>query len=177
MIAPLTLCAERPESTGATVPQDEGYLAKILVGDGAKDIPVGTLVAIVVDDKDDVRTEKRPCKQSTPAIPADASPFSRRSEWWLSLLFPPLRMNRNKAGGSEQQWRPWLEPLLTEWACTRRSARLVTIQRSPVAVVTAAMVAAVTMAPQRLLPAMQRPTRCGAARAAQRLYSDAGSCR
>ncbi len=38
------------------LPQDEGYLAKILVGDGAKDIPVGTLVAIVVDDKDDVRT-------------------------------------------------------------------------------------------------------------------------
>ena len=35
--------------------QDEGYLAKILVSDGAKDIPVGTLVAIVVDDKDDVR--------------------------------------------------------------------------------------------------------------------------
>ncbi len=43
-----------------TVPQDEGYLAKILVGDGAKDIPVGTLVAIVVDDKDDVRMPDGP---------------------------------------------------------------------------------------------------------------------
>lgn len=38
--------------------QDEGYLAKILVGDGAKDIPVGTLVAIVVDEKDDVRSRR-----------------------------------------------------------------------------------------------------------------------
>ena len=43
-------------------PQDEGYLAKILVGDGAKDIPVGTLVAIVVDDKDDVRTSMVPVR-------------------------------------------------------------------------------------------------------------------
>ena len=34
--------------------QDEGYLAKILVPGGTKDIPVGTLVAIVVDDKDEV---------------------------------------------------------------------------------------------------------------------------
>ena len=34
--------------------QEEGYLAKILQPDGAKDIPVGTVVAIVVEEKDDV---------------------------------------------------------------------------------------------------------------------------
>ena len=35
--------------------QDEGVMAKILVGDGAQDVQVGTPVAILVDDKADVR--------------------------------------------------------------------------------------------------------------------------
>ena len=35
--------------------QDEGYMAKILVAEGTKDIPLGTLVAIVVDEKDQVQ--------------------------------------------------------------------------------------------------------------------------
>ena len=34
--------------------QDEGVLAKILVGDGAQDVKVGTPVAVIVDDKADV---------------------------------------------------------------------------------------------------------------------------
>ena len=34
--------------------QDEGVLAKILQGDGAKDIAVGTPVAVVVEDAGDV---------------------------------------------------------------------------------------------------------------------------
>ena len=34
--------------------QDEGYMAKIIVAEGTKDIPLGTLVAIVVDEKDQV---------------------------------------------------------------------------------------------------------------------------
>jgi len=33
--------------------QDDGYVAKILVAGGTKDIPVGTTVAIMVEDKDD----------------------------------------------------------------------------------------------------------------------------
>jgi hypothetical protein len=45
-------------------------LAKILVGDGTKDIPVGTLVAIVVDDKDDVRSSS--LLYSTSAVPGMA---------------------------------------------------------------------------------------------------------
>ena len=36
--------------------QDEGVLAKILVGDGAQDVKVGTPVAVIVDDKADVRS-------------------------------------------------------------------------------------------------------------------------
>ena len=35
--------------------QDEGFLAKIIVGDGAQDIKVGTLVAIMVEDESSVR--------------------------------------------------------------------------------------------------------------------------
>lgn len=35
--------------------QDEGFLAKILVAEGTKDIAVGTPVAVVVDEADDVR--------------------------------------------------------------------------------------------------------------------------
>lgn len=34
--------------------QDDGFLAKILVGDNSKDIPVGTPVAVITDEKDDV---------------------------------------------------------------------------------------------------------------------------
>ena len=34
--------------------QDEGVLAKILSPEGSKDIPVGTVVAVVVDDAEHV---------------------------------------------------------------------------------------------------------------------------
>ena len=38
--------------------QEEGYLAKLLVPEGAKDIDVGNLVAIMVEDEDDVAAFK-----------------------------------------------------------------------------------------------------------------------
>lgn len=34
--------------------QEEGYIAKLLYPEGAKDIPLGTTIAIVVDNKDDI---------------------------------------------------------------------------------------------------------------------------
>ena len=34
--------------------QEDGFLAKILVGDNSKDIEVGTPVAIITEEKDDV---------------------------------------------------------------------------------------------------------------------------
>ena len=37
---------------------DEGYIAKILVQEGAKDVPLGTLVAISVDSEEDVAAFK-----------------------------------------------------------------------------------------------------------------------
>lgn len=35
--------------------QDDGYVAKILVSAGTKDIKVNTVVGIIVEEKDDVR--------------------------------------------------------------------------------------------------------------------------
>ena len=34
--------------------QEEGYVAKLLYPAGAKDVPLGTAVAIIVDSKDDI---------------------------------------------------------------------------------------------------------------------------
>ena len=36
--------------------QDEGVIAKIIAPDGTKDIPVGTVVAVVVEDAEHVST-------------------------------------------------------------------------------------------------------------------------
>ena len=43
--------------------QDEGFLAKIIVQDGAQDVKVGTLVAIMVEEEGSVR----PALVCTPA--------------------------------------------------------------------------------------------------------------
>ena len=34
--------------------QEEGYIAKLMFPEGAKDVKLGTVVAIIVDNKDDV---------------------------------------------------------------------------------------------------------------------------
>ena len=34
--------------------QEEGYVAALLFDEGAKDVPLGTAVAIIVDNKDDI---------------------------------------------------------------------------------------------------------------------------
>jgi pyruvate dehydrogenase E2 component (dihydrolipoamide acetyltransferase) len=38
--------------------QEEGYIAKLLFPEGTKDIPLGTTVAILVDNKEDVEKFK-----------------------------------------------------------------------------------------------------------------------
>eukprot|EP00469_Lotharella_globosa_P005518 CAMPEP_0167792462 /NCGR_PEP_ID=MMETSP0111_2-20121227/12575_1 /TAXON_ID=91324 /ORGANISM="Lotharella globosa, Strain CCCM811" /LENGTH=168 /DNA_ID=CAMNT_0007685385 /DNA_START=96 /DNA_END=602 /DNA_ORIENTATION=+ len=53
---------------------EEGYLAKILVEEGAPDIPVGTVVAIMVDSEDDVAAFKDFKAESAPAPAAEAAP-------------------------------------------------------------------------------------------------------
>lgn len=48
-----------PQATLEWENQEDGFLAKILVGDGSKDIPVGTPVAIITEDKDDVSLDRK----------------------------------------------------------------------------------------------------------------------
>ena len=48
--------------------QDEGVIAKILAPDGAKDIPVGTVVAVVVEDAEHVRALPPQILQRSPHL-------------------------------------------------------------------------------------------------------------
>lgn len=38
--------------------QEEGYIAKLMYPEGAKDIPLGTVVAVLVEDQEDVAAFK-----------------------------------------------------------------------------------------------------------------------
>lgn len=58
--------------------QDEGYIAKTMFGDGAKDIPLGTPLAILVDEETDIpafsdyvadSASEAPVQESAPATP------------------------------------------------------------------------------------------------------------
>ena len=53
--------------------QEEGYLAKILVPEGTKDIPIGELVAIIVEEEEDVAKFKDFKHEGAPAA-APAAP-------------------------------------------------------------------------------------------------------
>jgi pyruvate dehydrogenase E2 component (dihydrolipoamide acetyltransferase) len=61
--------------------QDEGVIAQILYPAGAKDVPLGKILAIVVDDADDiaafkdyVQEEGSAPAQAAPATPEPAAP-------------------------------------------------------------------------------------------------------
>lgn len=45
---------ETDKATLAWENQEDGFIAKILIPAGAKDIPVGTPLAVLVEDKDDI---------------------------------------------------------------------------------------------------------------------------
>ena len=53
--------------------QEEGYVAKILYGDGAKDVDLGMPIAILVDDADDIPSFADWTPNSGSA-PAEATP-------------------------------------------------------------------------------------------------------
>lgn len=54
---------------------EEGFLAKILIPAGSKDIPIGKLLCIIVENKDDVDAFKNyvPEEDGPPAAPASVS--------------------------------------------------------------------------------------------------------
>ena len=59
------MCCYVPIDMQATMDweaQDEGVIAKILAPDGSKDIPVGTVVAVVVEDAEHVGPHRAPCR-------------------------------------------------------------------------------------------------------------------
>eukprot|EP00467_Chlorarachnion_reptans_P016790 CAMPEP_0114512788 /NCGR_PEP_ID=MMETSP0109-20121206/15182_1 /TAXON_ID=29199 /ORGANISM="Chlorarachnion reptans, Strain CCCM449" /LENGTH=194 /DNA_ID=CAMNT_0001692535 /DNA_START=114 /DNA_END=698 /DNA_ORIENTATION=- len=58
---------------------EEGYLAKILVEEGTSDIPVGTVVAIMVDDEASVAAFKDFKVDDTPAAAAPPPPAAESS--------------------------------------------------------------------------------------------------
>ena len=43
---------ETDKATMAFESQEDGFLAKIVVGDGAQNVPVGAIVAVMVEDKE-----------------------------------------------------------------------------------------------------------------------------
>ena len=47
--------------------QEEGYVAKLLYPEGAKDVPLGNIVAIIVEDKADVAAFANYSSDSAPA--------------------------------------------------------------------------------------------------------------
>lgn len=59
--------------------QEEGYIAKLLYPEGAKDVKLGQVVAIIVDNKDDVAKFKDYQAGAAPAKPA-ATPAAPKKE-------------------------------------------------------------------------------------------------
>lgn len=53
--------------------QEEGYVAKLLFNEGAKDVPLGQAVAIIVERKEDIAAFANYDGSSTSAQPAAAA--------------------------------------------------------------------------------------------------------
>jgi pyruvate dehydrogenase E2 component (dihydrolipoamide acetyltransferase) len=56
--------------------QEEGYIAKLLYPEGAKDVKLGQVVAIIVDSKDDVAKFKDYSAGATASTPAPQAPVA-----------------------------------------------------------------------------------------------------
>nr|XP_039249549.1 dihydrolipoyllysine-residue acetyltransferase component of pyruvate dehydrogenase complex, mitochondrial-like [Styela clava] len=67
---------ETDKATVGFEAQDEGYIAKILVPEGTKEVPLGTLIAISVDNEEDIAAFKdfTPDQASGSVAPPAASP-------------------------------------------------------------------------------------------------------
>ena len=90
--------------------QDEGFIAKLLVPDGSKDVPVGTPVAIVVEDQSHVAsfasfTIAAPSSSSASPTPA-AAVLQPPSLHRTPMISFPLRMTPDGLRISEQPHGP-----------------------------------------------------------------------
>lgn len=59
--------------------QDDGYLAKILIQEGTKDIPIGKPIGVYVEDADDVAAFKDFTIEDSKAAPAAAEPTKQQA--------------------------------------------------------------------------------------------------
>ena len=92
---------ETDKATMAFESQEDGFLAKIVVGDGAQNVPVGAIVAVMVEDKEHVSAfagyvpPAAAAAGSTPAPPAPAgkasSPSSPSSFETGGRMWPSVR--------------------------------------------------------------------------------------
>ena len=89
--------------------QEEGYVAAILFDEGAKDIPLGTAMAIIVDSKDDIAAfanytggeaaaEAAPAQEAAPTPQAAAAPSAPATNYpeHITLEMPNLSPTMEK---------------------------------------------------------------------------------
>ncbi|GAB5368059.1 hypothetical protein AAMO2058_001285300 [Amorphochlora amoebiformis] len=88
---------------------EEGYLAKILVEEGTSDIPVGTVVALMVESEEDVPAFKdfklessSPPPSSTPAPEPEPTPLPPPPPLKPRQPPPPPPPSYSRAGGSRR---------------------------------------------------------------------------
>lgn len=70
--------------------QEEGYIAKIMYSDGAKDVPLGETIAILVEDKNDIKAFENfsgDAAASTPA-PVQSEPVKAAAKAAPAKSYP-----------------------------------------------------------------------------------------
>ncbi|XP_076338805.1 dihydrolipoyllysine-residue acetyltransferase component of pyruvate dehydrogenase complex, mitochondrial-like [Tachypleus tridentatus] len=70
---------------------EEGYLAKILVPVGSKDVPIGKLLCIIVENEDDIAAFKDYVDSGEPIKAPDAAPKPESKPAKAQPLSPPLQ--------------------------------------------------------------------------------------
>jgi len=105
---------------------EEGYLAKVLLEAGSKDIPVGNLLCIIVENAEDVAkfadfvddgsvADAPPPAASAPATPAPAAPVAAPAPAKAAQAPPPASLLSKSAGGD----RPFASPAAKRVAAER----------------------------------------------------------
>ncbi|KAK1416902.1 hypothetical protein QVD17_26021 [Tagetes erecta] len=107
------------ETDKATVEMEcmeEGYLAKIIHGDGAKEIKVGEVIAITVEDKDDIEKFKDYKPQTSDETPQAAPASTPAKEEVVEKAPSPPEPKAAKPSTSPQTDRVFASPLARKLA-------------------------------------------------------------
>ena len=75
--------------------QEEGFVAKLLFDEGAKDVPLGTAVAIIVENESDIAafanydgSDGAPAASAAPAAPAQEAPAAQPAAAASAASYP-----------------------------------------------------------------------------------------